>query len=262
MTGEPWLLIQMLCRGWGYKAGHQCKTMACVAPRRGFSFSSLSLGFTCAFSSICACGQLTGVFSWGCPRAQDSADCGGVGWGLKSPTWVEFFVVLDEQRATQGTWDAMGFLFGRHSPMALCSMVVQASPQGSCLQSSSLMPIPSGCFLIASSSPLPRSALQSPHFSTQPLSALADMPLRLGGQGWGQHPVCRSHSVLLPHAGCHVFFPQRMRLSFSPNWAPPVRLSKSLKIFTENSRENYLLFGIFQLCLHKTPRIWCQGMQR
>ena len=52
MTGEPWLLIQMLCRGWGYKAGHQCKTMACVAPRRGFSFSSLSLGvFHC--NSIC-----------------------------------------------------------------------------------------------------------------------------------------------------------------------------------------------------------------
>ena len=147
----------------------------------------------------------------------EALDGGGRGWGLKSPTWVEFFVVLDEQRATQGTWDAMGFLFGRHSPMALCSMVVQASPQASCLQSSSVMAIPSGCFLIANSSPLPWSALQTPHFSTQPLSALVDMPLRLGGQGWGQHPVCRSHSVLLPHAGCHVFFPQRMRLSFSPN---------------------------------------------
>ena len=48
------------------------------------------------------------------------------------------------------------------------------------------------------------------------------MPLRLGGQGWGQNPVCRSHSVLLPHTVCHVLFPQRMRL-FCPNWAPPVR---------------------------------------
>ena len=196
--------------------------MACVAPRRGFSFSSLSLGFTCAFSSICACGQLTSVFSLSCPRAQDSADCGGVGWGrpwlgAKSPTWMEFFIVLGEQRPAQGTRDAMGFLFGRHSPMALCSMVVQASPQASCLQSSSVMAIPSGCFLIANGSPLPWSALQTPHFSTQPLSALLDMPLRLGGQGWGQHPVCRSHSVLLPHAGCHVFFAQRMRLSFCPN---------------------------------------------
>ena len=194
--------------------------MCCSKER--FQVSSLSLGFTCAFSSICACGQLTSVFSLSCPRAQDSADCGGVGWGrpwlgAKSPTWMEFFIVLGEQRPAQGTRDAMGFLFGRHSPMALCSMVVQASPQASCLQSSSLMPIPSGCFLIASSSPLPRSALQSPHFSTQPLSALADMPLRLGGQGWGQHPVCRSHSVLLPHTVCHVLFPQRMRLSFCPN---------------------------------------------
>ena len=76
---------------------------------------------------------------------------------------------------------------------------------------------PSGCLLIAHHSPLPGSALQTPHFSTQHLSALLDMPLRLGGQGWGQYPVCRSHSVLLPHTVCHVLFPQRMRLSFYPN---------------------------------------------
>ena len=59
---------------------------------------------------------------------------------------------------------------------------------------------PSGCLLTAHHSPLPGSALQTPHFSTQPLSVLLDMPLRLGGQGWGQYPVCRSHSVLLPHS--------------------------------------------------------------
>ena len=35
------------------------------------------------------------------------------------------------------------------------------------MQSSSLTPIPSGCFLIANYSPLPGSALQTPHFRTQ-----------------------------------------------------------------------------------------------
>ena len=77
-------------------------------------------------------------------------------------------------------------------------------PQTSRFPSSSLTPIPLGCFLTANCSHLPRSALQTPHFSTQLFSSLVDMPLRLGGQGWGQYPVCRSHSVLLPHTVCHV----------------------------------------------------------
>ena len=52
---------------------------------------------------------------------------GGRVWGLKRPMWVEFFVVPAEQGLVQGTRDEMGFFFGHHSPMALCSIVVQAS---------------------------------------------------------------------------------------------------------------------------------------
>ena len=38
-------------------------------------------------------------------------------------------------------------------------------------------------------------------------------------QGCSMNHLHRSHSVL--HTGCSVLFPQRMSLSFCPNWAPP-----------------------------------------
>ena len=56
-------------------------------------------------------------------------------------------------------------------------------PQASRLQSSSLTPITSCYFLTANSSRLPQSALQTPPFSTQHLSALVEKPLGLDGQG-------------------------------------------------------------------------------
>ena len=93
------------------------------------------------------------------------------------------------------------------------SVVVHASSTSILFIDLLLHSRPSGCLLIAHHSPLPGSALQTPHFSTQPLSLLPDVPLRLNGQGWGQYPVCRSPPVLLPHTVCHVLFPQRMRLS-------------------------------------------------
>ena len=94
------------------------------------------------------------------------------------------------------------------------SLVVQAS-----LESSSLPPVPSGCILLANHCPLPGFALQTPRSSTQPLSTLEHTLFRLGGQGRNQYPVNRSHSVL--HACCRVLFPQRTRLPFCPNRAPP-----------------------------------------
>ena len=59
--------------------------MVCAAVRRDFRFSSLTLGLSCAFSSICVCGPFIGVCSRGCPRAQGSTDCGGGAWGR--PWW-------------------------------------------------------------------------------------------------------------------------------------------------------------------------------
>ena len=94
------------------------------------------------------------------------------------------------------------------------SLVVQAS-----LESSPLPPVPTGCILMANRCPLPGFALQTPRSSTQPLSTLEHTLFRLGGQGRNQYPVNRSHSVL--HACCRVLFPQRTRLPFCPNRAPP-----------------------------------------
>ena len=58
-----------------------------------------------------------------------------------------------------------------------------------------------------------------PTFQHPALVCSGGHPLRLRGQGWAQQPVYRSHSVL--HTGCSILFPQRMSLSFCPNWAPP-----------------------------------------
>ena len=147
----------------------------------------------------------------------EEVDGGGHGWGSKDPRLGR--VLPSPWLAGAGTRDkgCSGLIPWASLNNDTLSMVVQASSRSIPLETSSLTPVPSGCILTANRSPLPGSALQIPHFGTQPLSALLDMPLRLGGQGWGQHPVCRSHCVLLPHTVCHVLFPQRMRLSFCPN---------------------------------------------
>ena len=122
----------MIYRGWGYTASRGYETMASVAAGRGVCFSSSSLGLSCAFSCIWACGQLTGVFSWAVPEHRsllivEEVDGGGRAWGLKRPTWVEFFIVPGEDELAQKTRDVMGVFFGHHLPKPLCSMVVQAS---------------------------------------------------------------------------------------------------------------------------------------
>ena len=67
-----------------------------------------------------------------CPRAQESADCGGGRWGrpcLGAPKTYMGGVLHSPLQGQAGTKDrdAMGFFFGHHSPMPLCSLVVQAS---------------------------------------------------------------------------------------------------------------------------------------
>ena len=57
----------------------------------------------------------------------EEVDGGGRAWGLQRPTWVEFFIVPCKDKLTQRIRDVMGFFFGHHSPMPLCSLVVQAS---------------------------------------------------------------------------------------------------------------------------------------
>ena len=136
----------------------------------------------------------------------EEVDGGGHGWGSKDPRLGR--VLPSPWLAGAGTRDkgCSGLIPWASLNKDTLSIVVHAS--------STSIPF---IDLLPHFRPLPRSALQTPHFSTQYLSALLDMPLRLGGQGWGQYPVCRSHSVLLPHTVCHALFPQSMRLSFYPN---------------------------------------------
>ena len=85
VTGGVPLVLQMLCRGWVDKAGCLCKSMVSAAASRDLSFVSLTVGLSCAFSSIWACDPPTGVCSRGCPRAQGSADGGG---GARGRPWL------------------------------------------------------------------------------------------------------------------------------------------------------------------------------
>ena len=113
----------------------------------------------------------------------------------------------------------VGLPFGYHSPMVLCTIEVQASSTS--ISFAELLP-PS-CLLRMSPHSQPQSSAwvcsPVPTFQHPALVCSGGHPLRLRGQGWAQQPVYRSHSVL--HTGCSVLFPQRMSLSFCPNWAPP-----------------------------------------
>ena len=225
--GEPWSSIQMLCRDWVDKVRGGCKNMVCAAVRRDFRFSSLTLGLSCAFSSICVCGPFIGVCSRGCPRAQGSTDCGG---GASGRPWLGLIKAhpgggpsqFQERGASTGgerlqwgssLWTSLnngallcgGSGFHKHP-------IYRAPP--------SPPPIPSWCLLTVNSSPLPGSALHTPHSSTQPLSAVVDTL-----SGWvGRARVSALYAGLLCPAAtdsCHVLFPQRMRLPFCPNWTLP-----------------------------------------
>ena len=114
----------------------------------------------------------------------------------------------------------MGFFpLGITQQRCSASLVVQAS--------STSIPfaelLPPSCPLRMSPHSQPQSSAwvcsPIPTFQHPALVCSGGHPLRLRGQGWAQQPVYRSHSVL--HTGCSVLFPQRMSLSFCPNWAPP-----------------------------------------
>ena len=84
-------------------------------------------------------------------------------------------------------------------------------PRGAFLAAELLSPFPSGCLCTASSSPLPRVALQTPRSSAQPLS----VPLRLGHAALWHDRLWRSHSVLPATDGvlCSPQGPQSSLLS-------------------------------------------------
>ena len=111
------------------------------------------------------------------------------------------------------------FLLGITQQCCSASLVVQASSTS--ILFAELLP-PSCCLRMSPHSQPQSSAWvwsPNPTFQHPALVCSSGHTLRLGGQGWGQQPVYRSHSVL--HTGCCVLFPQRMSLSFCPNWAPP-----------------------------------------
>ena len=69
-------------------------------------------------------------------------------------------------------------------PGAFPALEVLTSVSSGCPRAANLIiPIPSGCLHEANSCPLPRTTLLTPHFSTQPLPALADTHLKLGCLG-------------------------------------------------------------------------------
>ena len=111
--------------------------------------------------------------------------------------------------------------FGPHSTTLLCAMVGQASST-SILFTELLPPSrPFRCLLTSNRSPLPGSALQTPHLRTQPLGAMVDILSGLGEQGWGQDHLRRSHSVLPASDWCCLLFPSENEAPFHPGELPP-----------------------------------------
>ena len=99
----------------------------------------------------------------------------------------------------RGREAAMGFFpLGITQQRCSASLVVRAS--------STSIPfaelLPPSCPLRMSPHSQPQSSAwfssPNPTFQHPALVCSGGHPLRLGGQGWGQYPVYRSHSVLLP----------------------------------------------------------------
>lgn len=91
--------------------------MACVAPRRGFRF----LLYPWVSRVLSAPSVRVANSQVSSPEAApehrillivEEMDGRGRVWGLKSPTWVEFFIVLGEQKPAQGTRDAWASCLG------------------------------------------------------------------------------------------------------------------------------------------------------
>ena len=118
----------------------------------------------------------------------------------------------------------VGLGFGHHSTMALYSVVVQASSPSISVRRAP----PSLPFLqVVSSQPtavLCLGLLSRPHIPASSPCLQWWTPSQAGWAGQGSVPCI--HVSLCPAATdcCHVLFPQRMRLPFCLNWAPPVRV--------------------------------------
>ena len=115
----------------------------------------------------------------------------------------------------------VGLPFGHHSTTLLSfSGGSGFLHKHSRLQSSSLPPVPSGCLLTANRSPLPGSALQTPHFRTQPLCAMVDTLSGLGSRAVVS-TICRSLTLsCLPLTGAAFSSHKRMRLPSVPVSSP------------------------------------------
>ena len=167
MAGGALLSTQMLCRGWIDKASCWYKSMVFATVRRDFRFSSLTLGVSWAFSHP----QSTGVcYLW---RRCMGGDCG---WSSIEPTWVVALPSAWGEGASTGGKGLQWWVF----PLSITQQRRSALwwfrllPQAFLFIELLPYPIPSGFLLTAHSSPRPESALQTPHFSTQPLSAAVD----------------------------------------------------------------------------------------
>ena len=145
------------------------------------------------------------------------------------PGWSPSYCLVrrGQHRGREATDDGGSSLWASLTDGALCSGGSGFHLKCSCLQSSSLTPVPQD----VSSEPttvLCLGLLSKPHISApRALVQIRGHPLRLGGQGRGQYPVYRSHSVLLPHAGCHVLFP---RCGVHPSLSAPLRVAGPISL--------------------------------
>ena len=293
--GRSCFSIQMLFRGWGYKAGCGCKSIVCAAVRRDFSVSSLTLGL-----AVLSAPSVQVPYSQvSAPEAApehrsllmvEEVHGGGRGWGSIEPTWVG---------ALPGCWRGRGqhrgrgatvvFFSGHQSAMAVCCMMVQASAKTSPFIE--LLP-PSVSCRMSPHSPQQSSAwVCSPDLTFQhpALVCSSGHSLRLGGQGRGQYPVYRSHSLLLPQT-VGVFSSHRewgspsvssglpllvrsfsgcgdlSSLQIPPGLQVPLHfLSCSFSFFFLLSylskQESFLTFSLSTACVHrglwKFFRFWC-----
>ena len=152
---------------------------------------------------------------------------GGRGWGSIEPTRVVALPSARNEAPTQGERSCNGLLpFGHHrwrSALWWFRLPPHAFP---CVE------------LLPHSHPLrmfPHSQLKSsawvcspdPTFQHPALVCSGGHPLRLGGQGRAQYPVYRSHSVLPPHAGCHVLFPG---CGVHPSLSAPLRVAGPISL--------------------------------
>ena len=149
----------------------------------------------------------------------------GNSWVMRAPTLMEPFLMPGEEGPAQGE---RGYKQWRVFALGMTQQWRSAlgwfRPPPQAFLFAELLP-PCHSHRASPQSPEQSSAwVCSPDPAFQPPAHVCSggHPLRLGGQGWGRYPCA---GLLCPVASdcCRVLFPQRMRLAFCPNWAPPVR---------------------------------------